>query len=293
MSVKMNIARLRMEVVPLDRYQEEYRGRLCCGFCEARVEFVHEYNYSRKSSIIHVPRYYRLAKGDVHRETCIFDVVRLKKTILADVGDRRLISDYNGRLVVRILLREGDGDGGGRHRIEDVFHPRGFGREPVFIKEGTKSAYVSSVLKLSRLRFYLQDKDEIRRDVILQVPNNEGTLCDVSWDYFCFEQNDLKRLYELISNGTLNHAICIVGRAKAKIKYSGEKIISIEQIEDNRHYTFECAVGDALFAKIQGGVEVCIYLWKFSSRVPSEWNEVIIYHNIDGSILDDRQILIL
>lgn len=286
----MKVARLGNKLIPLNAYREEYRGRLSCRFCNARVDFVHEHNQSRKNIVVFVPRYYRLGRGAQHNDSCPLNFDRQKMLIVARVADKRLVSRSGEKLIVRILIRdkkEGREDG-----FADLLFPHVQGREPVFLHKDVKVAYISSILKIVRLRSYLADKDEMRQHVFLQVPNMKGQLQPVEWSNFCFEGDDFIRLYELISDGNLNHAICIFGDARVKKDPRGREVIQIEHKVGNQRYIFECPISIEMFDRIhKSDMQACIYLWRYSTRQPKKWND-IIYHNINGSFLSDNQILL-
>ena len=215
----MNKARSDNHIIPLGEYRDIYHGKLRCYYCNALVTFVTGHQYSRGDKVVDVQSCYRLMPSQKHEDNCLYDVKEVVKSISHALADSSLMSEEGGHFVVRILMKGDEIDNNNAPTLsaepeeEGISHTR---------TGNSKTAYISSLLKLACLWSIVENQEELKRLVKLKVrQENNKRLMEVKWEDFCYNPEDFPRLYKSLKENTIHHPICIIGKYSLKdyLKY--------------------------------------------------------------------------
>ena len=282
------MARLGSKFYTTDEYKGECRELLQCRYCDAKVVFVNDYQYTRGKRYIDVHRYFRLRKDEQHGNQCEYNIERQLEKILSQIADPKLMSKEGDHYVVRLLIQD---EAKQELHISEESDISGkiVAKEPNYINTGNKTAYLTSILKIVRLRELLVDKNELKNKVLLKVRDANGKMVQVKWKDFCFEEDDLPRLYEMIRLNKIRYGVCLVGQA---YKNNYGQIAIENRATAKKRYVFEAGI-DGFDIEFENHM-VCVYmsgLWCKDPRRSQKNN--IEYYNICGKIDSEKQVLVI
>lgn len=288
MGVKMKMARLGNRFYGIDEYNGEHRELLQCRYCNAKVVFVDDYQYTRGRRYIDVHRYFRLGKEEQHDNQCPYNIERQLENILSQSADPQLLSKEGDHYVVRLLIQDE-----AKQKLhvseESDIYGKVVTKEPNYINTGNKTTYITSILKIVRLRELLVDKNELKNKVLLKVRDANGKMVQVEWKDFCFEEDDLPRLYEMIRMKKIRYGVCLVGQA---YKNNHGQIAIGNRVTAKKKYVFEAEI-DGFNIEFENHM-ICVYMsWlRYKEPMRSQKNKVE-YYNIQGKIFSEKQVLVI
>jgi hypothetical protein len=291
MSVKMKIARCGDKEYRTDEYHTEFREQLQCRYCDAKVVFVGDYKYTRGERVVVVHKYYRLGKDEQHGNKCPYNIERQLENIFSRRADPQLLSKEGDHYVVRLLIQNETNQK--LHVVKDLdICGKVVTTEPNYINVGNKTAYITSILKIIQLRKILVDKKELNNKVLLKVKTANGEMVQVEWKDFCFEEDDLPRLYNLIKGKKLRSDICLVGHA---YKNNFGQIAIKNKVSANKQYVFEAELdGLCIDERTIKDHVICVYMSELWCKEPKQSKKCgIEYYNICGKIVSEKQMLVI
>lgn len=288
MGVSMKYARLAQNNlrVSASEYQSTC-GSVICNYCSAQV--YHKKSYKKGLNTI-VPAHFCIWPRQKHEQTCLYNLDRVGREILAGVADNSIIQQ-NNCLIIRLLFIDYKYSQSGGQK-EDLSQ-KAKTNEPKYISEGKLSPYISSLCRLYKIRRTLINDDRnFHRTFKLKFGDKK-----ISWHDFVFEKKDFPRLYEYIQRGKLTHPICIVGKYEVKyLKDLDKKKIQFKYSYDRKYYVVECFLDRDNEIEKSLNLEkkpfALMYLDQVSCRNDKETDKNNTYINIDGKLRSKKQIYI-
>lgn len=304
MGIKMKRARYNGQEIKINEYDvnKEYK-ELKCYYCNADISFVNSYERDLGERKITISQYFRLKRGKKHEKGCKYTVDGAVLNIYASCADNELMSKRDNIYVVRLMLVSQDTV---NKESENLIEESGYGkRQHNYIPCGKKTAYLSTMNQIMKLRALLEDNSDLADKISLQYYDKKGTPYWVLWRDFYYDseiKNDFSRLLRNLINKKVNHPICVVGYIKSISEYqTGRFCIKFETVSDEKNKRVAVAIyfeNNKIFEQFKDKNECKIITYAyFKFYCENEWtasdNKKFIYYNITGRVYDVRQMLIL
>lgn len=304
MGIKMDRARYNGQEIKISEYDANKKyGKLKCYYCNADIGFVnsHERNLGERKVII--PKYYRLMPGQKHEKGCKYTVDGAILNIYASCADDELMSKMNNKYVVRLLLISQDAT---KKESKNLADESGHGkRQHNYIPSGKKTAYLSTMNQIMKLRALVEDNSDLEGKINLQYYDKKGDPYLVPWKDFYYgseNKNDMNRLLRYLINKKVYHPICVSGYIKSISEYkTGRFCIKMESVLDEGNKRISIAIffeNKQVYKKFKEKTDCKIITYayfKFYSE--RKWvapnGKKFIYYNITGNVYATRQMLIL
>lgn len=303
MGIKMNRARYNGQEIKISECDaNKTYERLKCYCCNADISFVNSHERELGERKITVQRYFRLKHGEEHKIGCKYTVDGAILNIYASCADHELMSKRDNKYVVRLkIISQDTAEKGSKHLADES----GYGkRQHNYIPSGKKTAYLSTMNQIMKLRALVEDNSDLEGKINLQYYDGQGVPYLVPWKHFYYDsenKNDFNRLLKYLTNKKVYHPICVVGYIKSISEYqTGRFCIKLETVSDERNKRIAITIyleNNKIYEqfKDKNDCKIITYAnFKFYSE--NEWiapdNKKFIYYNITGNVYDIRQILI-
>ena len=300
----MSRARYNGQDIKIDEYDTiKMHGKLTCYYCNAGVTFVNSYERNLGERKILVPKFFRLQRGEEHGEGCKYTVDGAISNIHAACADKELMSKKDNKYVVRLMLISQDT---AQQESKNLADKTGRGkRRHNYILSGKKTAYLSTMNQIMKLRALLEDNSDLENKINLQYYTEKGDPYLVPWKNFYFDsenENDFNRLLRYLTNKRVYHPICVVGYIKSISEYqTGRFCIKLETMSDegNKRVAVEIYFeNNRIYERFKDKKDCKIITYAyFKFYRKKDWNspdgKKFIYYNIAGNVCDIRQMLIL
>lgn len=282
MGVSMKYARLAQNNlrVSASEYQSTC-GSVICNYCSAQV--YHKKSYKKGLNTI-VPAHFCIWPRQEHEQTCLYNLDRVGREILAGVADNSISKDGNC-YTIRLLLAESIDskiDGG-----EENLNEKSKTKEPIYQNGWKISPYIQSLHKLITIRRLLLDGCEDFHNTFKLKWNKQF----VSWRDFVFEEEDFPRLYNCIKDGNLYHPVCVVGKYEVfprTIRGEEKFKIQFKYSHDENHYCVECFLDPAMAELLKKREKEFAVMYVDHIKYRDNKN----YKNIDCRISSIKQIFV-
>lgn len=305
MGIKMNRVRCNGQEIKISDYvANKVCDNLKCYYCNADVSFVNSYERDLGKRKVIVQKYFRLKGGQEHEKGCKYTVDGAILNIYAACADDTLMSNQDNKYVVRLMLISQDTT---KKISQNVLDESGHGkRQHNYIPSGKKTAYLSTMNQIMKLRTLVESNSDLENKINLQYHDGKDMPYFVPWKNFYFDsenENDYHRLLKYLINKDVYHPICIVGYIKEISEYEPEKfIIKLKNVSDEGNKRIAVIIhfkDKQIYEQFKGkdGSKIIIYAnFKFYQK--NEWQtpdkkKFIYYYNITGNVYDKRQILLL
>ena len=216
MGIKMNRARYNGQEIKISEYDvNKVYGKLKCYYCDADISFVNSYERDLGERKIIIQKYFRLKREEEHEKGCKYTVDGAILNIHASCADNVLMSKRDNKYVVRLMLISQDTDKKGSKNLAD--EPGHGKRQHNYIPSGKKTAYLSTMNQIMKLRALVENNSDLEDKINLQYYDGKGVPYLVSWKDFYFDsenENDFGRLLRCLTNKKVYHPICVVGYIK-------------------------------------------------------------------------------
>lgn len=306
MGIKMNRAMYNGQEIKISEYDvNKAYGKLKCYYCNANISFVNSHERDLGERKIIVQKYFRLKRGEEHEKGCEYTVDGAILNIHASCADNELMSKKDNKYVVRLKLIAQDNENKKSKNIADESGHGNGKRRHNYILSGKKTAYLSTMNQIMKLRTLVEYNSDLEDKINLQYYDKKGVSYLVSWKNFYFDsenENDFSRLLRYLTNKKVYHPICVVGYIKSISSYqTGRFRINLEPVSEGENKRVAIAVyfeSNQIYEQLKDKKEckVIIYaLFKFYHE--KEWiapdEKKFIYYNITGNVYDVRQMLLL
>ena len=213
------------------------------------------------------------------------------------------MSKKDNKYVVRLLLISQDT---AKQESKNLADKTGRGkRRHSYISSGKKTAYLSTMNQIMKLRALLEDNSDLESKTNLQYYTEKGDPYLVPWKNFYFDsenENDFNRLLRYLTNKRVYHPICVVGYIKSISEYQpGRFCIKLETVSDERNKRIAVEIyfeNNRIYERFKDKKDCKIITYAyFKFYRKKDWNapggKKFIYYNIAGNVYDIRQMLIL
>ena len=304
MGIKMNRARYNGQEIKISEYDvNKVYGKLKCYYCDADISFVNSHERDLGERKIIIQKYFRLKRGEEHEKGCKYTVDGAILNIHASCADDVLMSKRDNKYVVRLMLISQDTAKKGSKNLAD--EPGRGKRQHNYIPSGKKTAYLSTMNQIMKLRALVENNSDLEDKINLQYYDGKGVPYLVSWKDFYFDsenENDFGRLLRCLTNKKVYHPICVVGYIKSISEYqTGKFCIKLETVSDEKNKRVAIAIyyeNNQIYEqfKDKNDCKIITYAY-FKFYRKNEWiapdDKKFIYYNITGNVYDIRQMLLL
>lgn len=302
MGIKMNRARCNGQELKISEYDvNKIYEKLKCYYCNADISFVNSHERDLGERKIIVQKYFRLKSGEEHKPGCKYTVDGAILNIHATCADDELMSKRDNKYVVRLMLISQDT---AKKESKHLLDESGYGRrQHNYISSGKKTAYLSTMNQIMKLRALIESNLELENKINLQYYDWKGAPYFVSWKNFYFDsenENDYIRLLRYLTNKKVYHPICVVGYIKSISEYqTGRFCIKLETVSDEVNKRVAIAIyfeNSQIYKQFRDKNDCKIIVYaNFKFYRENEWiapdKKKFIYYNITGNVYDTRQIL--
>lgn len=306
MGKKMNDAILNGKIISINNYdRERMPGDLQCKYCNAPLSYVKEHSRDFGIKRIIVSHYFRLKQGKEHVKGCSNTVDGSLKNIYAKHADNETITKENDKYKVRILLVDNNlSSQKSSYQNDNVDNKKR--RNSNYIPSGKKSAYLSTIKSIMKLRSELDDNTEIQNKLTLEVSSNNGKTINVRWNHFyCDSSKDesyRKMLKYLKQKRNYKHSICVDGYIKGINPYNDGYYLNLlpqdfsPKDKINKVSISYYVKNKDIIEKLENHKNKRIVVYahcKPQKETPFFIKDKeITYHNIKGIIYDENQFLL-
>lgn len=307
MGIKMKEARYKGKIVPLSQYKDEMKDCIVCTYCGVPITHVTGYVKQMGEQDVNVSSYYRLTNGKNNphnEEVCEYVTEKVIKDIYAKSGnDKDLMSFDDGKYVVRLHVLVDTMEV--EYTSKDTGEVKKAKRSTLnYIKTGDKTAYITTLRRIMKLRYEIEEKSELKKYLALKFYNNRTKKYDeVLWDNFFVEYDatSYAHAYKYILNKAY-HPICFCGVIKCisgpTETFSKYKIsIYSVKIEKNKYVSLSILFDKTeLYDSLKDweNKQIVVYgsnEYATINKKPKEDGEEVEYRNINVKIFDLNQIL--
>lgn len=201
MGIKMNRAMYNGQEIKISEYDvNKVYGKLKCYYCNANISFVNSHERDLGERKIIVQKYFRLKRGEEHEKGCEYTVDGAILNIHASCADNELMSKKDNKYVVRLKLIAQDNENKKSKNIADESGHGNGKRRHNYILSGKKTAYLSTMNQIMKLRTLVEDNSDLEDKINLQYYDKKGVSYLVSWKNFYFDsenENDFSRLLQI------------------------------------------------------------------------------------------------
>lgn len=305
---KMQEARFKWngKIISINDYNRNKMSKdLQCRYCNASLSYVGEFTRDLGDRRITVSNHFRLKKGNEHDEGCINTVDGSLKNIHAKHADNEIMTKEDETYKVRILFIDNKkGFQSSSDQKGTVNHKKG--RQLNYIPTGKKTAYLSTIKSIMRLRSELDDNAEIQNKLTLETSSNAGDKISINWRNFYFDSSEdesYRRMLNYLKRKN-DHSICVDGYIKGIHSVKGGYFLNLlPQNFSPEDKLNKVSIG--YFIENQNMIEklkdhenkrIVVYAQcKAQNKQSYNPNEstTIYYHNVKGNIFDNNQILII
>ena len=300
----MNRAMHNGQEIKINEYDaSKVCGKLKCYYCNADISFVNSHERDLGERKIIIQKYFRLKRGAEHEKGCKYTIDGAILNIHASCADDELMSKRDKRYVVRLMLISQDtAKKGSKNLTDESGHGK---RQHNYIPSGKKTAYLSTMNQIMKLRALVEENSDIEDKISLQYYDGKGVPYLVSWKDFYFDsekENDFSRLLRYLIHKKVYHPICVVGYIKSISEYrTGRFCIKLETVsdEENKRVAIQIYFENNLIYekfKDKNDCKIITYAY-FKFYHENEWiapdGKKFVYYNITGNVYDIRQMLIL
>ena len=304
MGIKMSKVRCNGRELSISEYDpNKAYGNLKCYYCNANISFVNSYERDLGERTIIVQKYFRLKGREEHEQGCKYAVDGAILNIYVACADDELISKQDDKYVVRLMLISQDTV---EKENKNLLNESGHGkRQHNYIPSGKKTAYLSTMNQVMKLRALVESNSDLEDKINLQYYDWNGVPYLIPWKNFYFDsenENDYSRLLKYLTNKKVYHPLCVVGYVKSVSEYcTGKFYIQLQPVsaEDNKRISIEIYfICNHIYEQFRGKKDCKIITYaNFKFYRKKEWTapneKKFIYYNITGNVYDNRQILIL
>ena len=304
MGIKMNKVRCNGQELKINEYDVNKKyGDLKCYYCDANVSFVNSHERDLGERKIIVQKYFRLKGGEEHRQGCKYTVDGAILNIHADCADDELMSVQDNKYVVRLMIvSQGEDKKESKNLSDESGHGK---RRHNYIPRGKKTAYLSTMNQIMKLRALVECNSDLEDKINLQYYDWKDNPYLVPWKNFYFDsenENDFSRLRRYLTNKKVYHPICVVGYIKSISEYQiGRFCIKYETVSDEENKRVAIAVyfeNNQIYEQFRDKSDCKIITYaNFRFYQEKEWTapdeRKFIYYNITGNVYDIRQMLLL
>lgn len=304
MGIKMNRARYSGQEIKISEYDvNKVYGKLKCCYCNADMSFVNSYERNLGERKIIIQKYFRLKRGEEHEKECRYTVDGAILNIYASCADDKLMSKMHNKYVVRLMLILQDTAKSGSKNLADELG-RGK-RQHNYILSRQKTAYLSTMNQIMKLRALVEDNSDLDGKINLQYYDWKGVPYLVSWKDFYFDsenENDFSRLLGALTNKKAYHPICVAGYIKSISEYQTRRFcIKLEIVLGEENKRVAVAIyfkNNQIYERFKdkNDCKIITYAY-FRFYRKNEWiapdHKKFIYYNIMGNVYDIRQMLLL
>lgn len=311
MGKKMKEAILNGKIISINDYNQEKMSRdLQCRYCDASLSYVREHPRDLGDRRIIVSRHFKLKPSSEHDEGCMNTVGGSLKTVYVKNADNEIMTKEDETYKVRILLVDNTTDFQSSSDQKDTVNNKK-GRKFYYIPTGKKTAYLSTIKSIMRLRSELDNNSEIQNKLTLEISSNNGDKINVLWRNFYFDSSEDESYRKMLNylKRKHDHSICVYGYIKEikpiKDGYFLNLLPQNFSPEDNIN---KVSIGyymedQDLIEKLKNHKNKRIIVYaqcKFQKKTSftplnNRSNEPITfyYHNVKGNIYDKNQILLI
>lgn len=271
-------------LLPVTQYDEKiHYGKITCKSCGIKMSYIHvSYRRISKKSLItgeekqiKVRAHYKRWKGIFHEDDCDYLVGNRVEDIYAKRADNELMTKENDKYKVRIMIVKEKFLEPRREKNEKID-----GREvptPEFHYAGKKTAYISNLNRIIKLRMQLDNNKEIAEHVSLEVYNQYNRPKEIKWNQFYYSLEKYDELFKAL-NRTLNYDICVEGTIRNIKKLNDYNIaINLDPIIIEKKRSFEELDGN------MNGVDVSKVV---NEKIPIESRLEINVYCTDNKVFD-------
>ncbi|MGF7018773.1 DNA-dependent RNA polymerase auxiliary subunit epsilon [Lachnospiraceae bacterium PF1-21] len=314
MSLKMNKVNYNGATLKINDYNESvHHGKIKCIFCGIKVSYVKESKRTvgkdefSNDIVVPVRAYFKRWKGFEHTTDCEYSVETVVKDIYAGCSDNEIMTEVDGKYVVRILLIAEDTDDEPIQPPTIVSPTISPHKTPNYIPKHKKAAYVNTLRKILELRMMVDSNKELSDVLKLQSTNRFGSTVDVKWNDFFYGINRYDQLRKSLEK-RVYHAICVEGLSDDIVQYNKSntcylKLKAIEVDEKSGKEKRLSIMAKITSEKIKNrligskGSHVLVYGQFYSVKenqysVPNSASRVITYVNIRVDIHNENQVLV-
>ena len=304
MGIKMNKVRCNGKELKITQYDtNKVYGNMKCYYCNADVSFVNSYERDLGEKKVIVQKFFRLKSGERHEQGCKYTVDGAVLDIYAACADDELMSKQDNKFVVRLMLIAQDTTKAESQNLSDE---SGHGkRQHNYIPRGKKTAYLSTMNQIMKLRALVESNSDLEDIINLQFYDWKDAPYFVPWKKFYFDsdyENDYHKLLSYLINEKVYHPICLVGYIKSLSEYKpGKFCIEFEPVSDKENSRIVIGI---YFEDVQiyeqfndkGACKIAIYS-NFKYYNKKKWispdGKIFMYYKITGNVYDKRQILLI
>ena len=313
MGRKMSQARYNGQELKIYEYDSNIiYPNLTCFYCSAKVHHVQVHKRNLGDRVVTINAYFRLNPNQQHMDMCKYTIDGALSNIYAKCADNELMSKENNYYQVRLLLPFDNTDNKEANLNKSPDTGNKSSRTNLnYISNGKKTAYLSTMEKILKLRTEVESNSDLGRKLKLKFYSSSKKNLDIPWEKFYFDatsKRDYIHLWNYLQTQP-QHPVCIDGFVKSfsKIK-SGKYALTLEAVKlsknpeqkDRRvsvsyYFPREEIVSNL---EIKVGSRVVVYS-KCTSKPIEEWSpkndtsllpKKIFYHSIFGDINDKKQI---
>ena len=231
----MKKARYNGEELKLTDYKSgTHKGHLKCYHCGVEVSYVSTHRKNLGDKKVDILHHFRLTPKTTHRPYCNYIIGNSIKSIVADCADEELITKDGLKYKVRLLLISDDMSKKENEKQETATDENST-TSTEYKAKGTKSAYLSSMRKIMKLRTLVKKNSDLSGELELEFSDKFGRTTAVSWNNFYYDamiKNDYEKLFNKLSTARVYHPICVDGIVKRKVKTGDRFIINLEPIRN-------------------------------------------------------------
>lgn len=314
MGIKMKEAKYKGNIVTLSQYEDKMKGCIVCKYCGVPISHSAGYVKQIGEKDVNVSPYYRLTNGHTNphnEEICEYVTENVIKDIFAKSGNNNdLMSFDEGKYIVRLHVLVDTMEV--EYVSKDTGEEKKVNRSTLnYIKTGDKTAYITTLRRIMKLRYEIEEKAELKKYLTLKFYNNRTKKYDeISWDDFFIEYDDkcYVHAYKHILDKVF-HPICFCGVIKSVSKptekFSKYKISIYSVKVDEGKYVLLSILFDKLelFEKLKDweNKQIVVYGSNAYARQPFRkkiekddgTESEIEFDNINVEIFDVNQILCL
>lgn len=312
MGIKMYEAIYNNKIIKLSQYKDEMKGKIFCKYCNVPITYTTAYIKNIGECEVKVPSYFRLINKNIYPhniDKCKYVTENIIKDIYAESSsDKDLMTKDGEEYIVRlhilidtmeVEIKQGEKDDNIKKKNRSTLN---------YIKAGERPTYITTLRKIMRLRYEVEEKSEVKKYLKLSFYNNKLQKYDkVLWENFFIEYDKDSYLYayQYIKANTIYHPICFCGRVKEickpteKFKWYKLKIYSIK-IEENKYISLDILFNNfTLYEELKRFKDKDIIVYgsnayatepRFSKTKENE-KEKMEFNNINVRIYDSNQIM--